>query len=52
MALAKTYTQAGYQPPNQVFLDDETYKKVLPVWVKACVDAILYFRHENGFTTW
>lgn len=48
MAIAKTYTQVGYQSPEQVFLDDETYKKVLPVWVKACIDAVLYFLHEDG----
>jgi len=43
----KTYTQPGYTPPGKTVLDDETYQKVLPVWVKACVDAILYVQPKN-----
>lgn len=48
MTLVNDYTQNGYVSPAKPFLSDEVYGQVLPVWVKACVDAILYFRTVDG----
>jgi ADP-ribose pyrophosphatase YjhB (NUDIX family) len=48
MARVQNYTQGGYTSPANPFLDQETYAKVLPVWVKACIDAILYVVTKGG----
>jgi len=50
MARINNIVQHRYTAPTTTHLDDETYKKVLPVWVKACLDIILYYQHQDG--TW
>lgn len=47
MTHVTNYTQEGYQPPENPYLDKGLYEKVLPVWVKACIDAILYVVKEG-----
>ncbi len=44
----KTYMENGWKPPQETMLDEETYRKILPRWVKACVDAILYFYDDHN----
>lgn len=45
--VTESYSSNGYQEPSETFLDEDTYRKVLPRWVKACVDAVLYLRTSN-----
>ena len=44
MIVTKTYVQEGYEPPKDSYLPKELYQKVLRVWPKPCVDAVLYYR--------
>lgn len=46
----QTYIEHGWQPPppGEEMLDKETYQKVLPRWVKDCVDVVLYFQPADG----
>ncbi len=50
MTPTKTYVEPGWKrpPSKDAILDEETYRKVLPIWVKACVDVILYLRAADA----